>query len=177
MFLQTLGSTKPILFFMLFLRIFLWVWDVPEKKHILQSSQKPSVRWTEIKISTSPTCWIESHMWDKQTKGPCLCNRAVSSPASSAMAWLDNTAIRHLLRANRFNSSGAAKSLIRILILILILVLVLVLVLVLILILVLELFLNLKTIQAINTPLLFGRHFASRAQGWTRPWWSKPVLV
>ena len=31
---------------------------------------------------------------------------------------------------------------------------------------------NSKTIQAINTPLLFGRHFASRAQGWTRPWWS-----
>ena len=38
-------------------------------------------------------------------------------------------------------------------------------------------FLNSKTIQAINMPLLFGRHFASRAQGWTRPWWSKPVLV
>ena len=27
------------------------------------------------------------------------------------------------------------------------------------------------------TPLLFGRNFASRAQGWTRPWWLKPGLV
>lgn len=34
-----------------------------------------------------------------------------------------------------------------------------------------------KNAEFKNTPLLFGRHFASRAQGWTRPWWSKPVLV